>query len=67
MIAFPAGVKVWIAGGFTNLRCGMNRLALKVQQGLGRIVKRSEDVTETLDVMRRQWKVIQRLRKKHLS
>ena len=36
MIAFPAGVKVWIAGGVTDMRCGMNSLALKVQQGLSR-------------------------------
>jgi len=36
MIAFPTGVKVWIAGGATDMRCGMNSLALKVQQGLGR-------------------------------
>ena len=36
MIAFPAGVRVWIAGGVTDMRCGMNSLALKVQQGLGR-------------------------------
>lgn len=36
MIAFPAGVKVWIAGGVTDMRCGVNSLALKVQQGLGR-------------------------------
>ncbi len=36
MIAFPAGTKVWIAGGVTDMRCGMNSLALKVQQGLGR-------------------------------
>lgn len=36
MISFPAGVKVWIAGGVTDMRCGMNSLALKVQQGLGR-------------------------------
>ncbi|WP_165504654.1 IS66 family insertion sequence element accessory protein TnpB [Rhizobium leguminosarum] len=35
MIAFP-GVKVWIAGGVTDMRCGMNDLALKMQQGLGR-------------------------------
>lgn len=35
MIAFPAGAKVWIAGGVTDMRCGMNSLALKVQQGLG--------------------------------
>ena len=36
MIAFPAGVKVWIAGGVTDMRRGMNTLALAVQQGLGR-------------------------------
>lgn len=36
MIAFPAGAKVWIAGGVTDMRCGMNSLALKVQAGLGR-------------------------------
>lgn len=36
MIAFPAGAKVWIAGGVTDMRCGMNSLALTVQQGLGR-------------------------------
>lgn len=36
MIAFPAGVKVWIAGGVTDMRCGMSSLALKVQLGLGR-------------------------------
>ena len=35
MIAFPAGAKVWIAGGVTDMRCGMNSLALKVQQGSG--------------------------------
>lgn len=32
MIAFPADVKVWIAGGVTGMRRGMNTLALKVQQ-----------------------------------
>lgn len=36
MIAFGAGVKVWIAGGVTDMRKGMNTLALQVQQGLGR-------------------------------
>jgi hypothetical protein len=36
MIAFPAGARVWIAGGVTDMRCGMNSLALQVQQGLGR-------------------------------
>ncbi len=36
MTAFPAGVKVWIAGGVTDMRRGMNTLALQVQEGLGR-------------------------------
>ena len=36
MIAFPASVKVWIAGGVTDMRRGMNTLALQVQEGLGR-------------------------------
>jgi len=36
MIAFPAGAHVWIAGGVTDMRRGMNTLALQVQQGLGR-------------------------------
>ncbi|PWJ09938.1 IS66 family insertion sequence element accessory protein TnpB [Jannaschia seohaensis] len=36
MIAFPAGMRVWIAGGVTDMRRGMNTLALQVQQGLGR-------------------------------
>jgi transposase len=36
MIAFPAGVKVGIAGGVTDMRRGMNTLALQVQQGLER-------------------------------
>ena len=36
MIAFPAGARVWIAGGVTDMRRGMNTLALTVQEGLGR-------------------------------
>ncbi|WP_423342314.1 IS66 family insertion sequence element accessory protein TnpB [Rhizobium sp. HT1-10] len=36
MIAFLAGVKASIAGGATDIRCGTNSLALKVQQGPGR-------------------------------
>lgn len=36
MIAFPAGTRVWISGGVTDMRCGMNALALKIRQGLGR-------------------------------
>ena len=36
MIPVPSGVRVWIAVGHTDMRCGMNSLALKVQEGLGR-------------------------------
>jgi transposase len=36
MIAFPPGVKVWLPGGATDMRKGMNGLALLVQQGLKR-------------------------------
>lgn len=36
MIAFSADVKVWIAGGVTDMRRAMNTLALQVQQGIGR-------------------------------
>ena len=36
MIPVPSGVRVWLAGGVTDMRYGMNSLALKVQQGLGR-------------------------------
>ena len=36
MIAFPAGTRVWIAGGVTDMRRGTNTIAVAVQQGLGR-------------------------------
>ena len=35
MIASPAGVRVWLAGGATDMRKGINGLALQVQEGLG--------------------------------
>ena len=36
MIAFPAAAKVWIAGGATDMRCGMNSLAReRSNRGLG--------------------------------
>ena len=34
MIAVPAGVRVWLASGPTDMRRGMNSLALQVQQVL---------------------------------
>jgi transposase len=36
MIPVPAGVRVWIATGHTDMRRGMNSLALQVQEGLKR-------------------------------
>ena len=36
MIAFPPSVRVWLAVGQTDMRRGMNGLALQVQQALGR-------------------------------
>ena len=36
MIPVPAGVRVWIATGTTDMRRGMNSLALQVQQALKR-------------------------------
>ena len=35
MIAFPSSVRVWLAVGRTDMRRGMNGLALQVQQSLG--------------------------------
>ena len=36
MIAVPTGVRVWIAAGRTDMRRGMQSLALQVQEGLKR-------------------------------
>ena len=36
MIPVPSGVRVWISTGHTDMRRGMNSLALQVQQGLRR-------------------------------
>src|SRR6202162_3043902 len=36
MIPIPSGVKVWIATGHTDMRCGMNSLALLVQEAFKR-------------------------------
>ncbi len=36
MIPVPGGVRVWLASGVTDMRRGMNTLALQVQGGLGR-------------------------------
>jgi len=36
MIAPPSGMRVWLATGATDMRRGMNGLALQVQQALHR-------------------------------
>jgi transposase len=36
MIVPPSGTRVWLASGVTDMRRGMNSLALQVQQGLHR-------------------------------
>jgi len=36
VIALPAGVRVWLAAGATDMRRGMNGLALQVQEALQR-------------------------------
>jgi transposase len=36
MIPVASGVRIWIASGHTDMRKGMNGLALLVQEGLGR-------------------------------
>lgn len=36
MIPAPSGVRVWLAAGATDMRRGMNSLALQVQQNLHR-------------------------------
>lgn len=34
MIPIPAGVRVWLATGYTDMRCGFPSLALRVQEVL---------------------------------
>lgn len=36
MIPVPSGVRVWLAVGRTDMRRGMNGLALQIQESLGR-------------------------------
>ena len=36
MIPVPSGVRVWVASGHTDMRRGMQGLALQVQEGLKR-------------------------------
>jgi hypothetical protein len=37
MISVPSGVRVWLAGGVTDIRRGMNGLTLQIQEGLRRV------------------------------
>jgi transposase len=37
MIGLPTGVRVWIAAGHTDMRRGMQSLALQVQEGVSHI------------------------------
>jgi transposase len=34
MIGLPAGTRIWLAAGFTDMRCGFNGLAARVQSAL---------------------------------
>ena len=36
MLTIPPGMRVWLASGHTDMRRGMNGLAMQVQQSLGR-------------------------------
>ena len=36
MISVPSGVRVWLAGGVTDMRRGMNGLTLHIQERPGR-------------------------------
>jgi transposase len=36
MIPIPSGMRVWLAIGHTDMRRGMNSLAIQIQQGLKR-------------------------------
>ena len=42
MIGIPPGMRVWLAGGVTDMRRGMHSLSLQIQQGLGRDAARGD-------------------------
>ena len=66
MIPVPSGVRVWLASGVTDMRRGMNTLALQVQQDLGcdpHAVRRERSaplVAELEDWMRMERAVLSR-------
>jgi transposase len=51
MIAVPTGVRVWIAAGHTDMRRGMQSLALQVQEGLKRDPLQFEERTLVFAVL----------------
>jgi hypothetical protein len=51
MIAFPAGVKVWIAGGVTDMRRGMNTLALQVRAKASGVIRMRARYIVSADVV----------------
>jgi hypothetical protein len=51
MIAFPAGVKVWIAGGVTDMRRGMNTLALQVRAKASGVIRMPAKYFASADVV----------------
>jgi hypothetical protein len=64
MIPLPTGVRVWIAAGHTDMRRGMQSLALQVQEGLkrdphagdlyfSRTQRPTTDILHTVFVLRR--------------
>ena len=42
MIPVPSGVRVWLAVGHTDMRRGMNSLAIQVQQALKQVASVNE-------------------------
>jgi len=46
MIPVPSGVRVWLSVGRTDMRRGMNGLALQVQETLGRDRKHAVSTAE---------------------
>ena len=47
MIPVPSGVRVWIAAGHTDMRCGMNSLALRIQQAVRMLSRIGDEGIET--------------------
>jgi hypothetical protein len=52
MIPLPSGVRVWLAVGRTDMRRGMNGLALQVQEALHRDPHAGDLLTLSLSLLR---------------